>query len=126
MRFLGFLLALSITATAQTPAPGKWLDVSKDTSHIYFTTAGSEDTIRTLVVEDYEVVQTHEICASVYGYFMEKSQQGRYEVTFHGMRTTATFKFTTQYDAEHWAQKWCTPESLLSIKGGKGTFARSY
>ena len=120
-------LFLAVPLTAQQPSNqpvGKWLDTSKDNGAIvYFSNSQSTHMI---VSEDFEVVQTHEICASVYGYFMEKSQQGRYDVNFKGMRTSATFTFTTQHDAEHWVTKWCTPQSLLQIKAGKGVFARNY
>lgn len=105
---------------------GKWLDVSKENSNYVIFYGEGSNSNKMVLAEDYEVVQTHEICGSVYGYFMEKSQQGRYNVNFKGMRTSATFTFTTQYDAEHWVQKWCTPQSLLQIKGGHGTFARNY
>lgn len=124
MKIIGaiILAALSITAAAQSPA-GKWRDVSRDTNHIYF---GSDST-RTLIAEDYEVVATHEICGTVYGYFLEKSEAGRYDANFKGMRTSATFTFTTQYDAERWIQKFCTPESLTSIRKGDGaTLVRKY
>ena len=30
------------------------------------------------------------------------------------------------FDAEKWAEKWCTPQSLRSIKGGQGNMGRSY
>src|SRR6202046_3842795 len=115
----------AISLNAQT-ATGKWQDISKDTSGSHFFLGNGDNTTHLLVAEDYEVIQTHEICASVYGYFMEKSQAGRYDVNFKGMRTGATFTFTTQYDAEHWVQKWCTPQSLLGIKAGRGEFARRY
>jgi hypothetical protein len=116
---------LGCVSIAQTAAPaGKWEDTSKDAGDVYFITSGANS--KPILSEDYEVTQTHEVCASVYGYFMEKSQLGRYNVNFKGMRTSATFTFTTQYDAEHWVQKFCTPESLLSIKQGKGVFARNY
>lgn len=117
---------IGTSLAAQTPTSvGTWHDISKDASSHFFIGTG-ESTTRMLVSEDYEVLQTHEICASVYGYFMEKSNVGRYDVNFKGMRTSATFTFTTQYDAEHWVQKWCTPQSLLGIKGGHGEVARKY
>lgn len=120
------LAAWSQQNTAQPTPAGKWHDTSKDRQfHVYFN-GSNDDSTKTLVSEDFEVTQTHEVCASVLGYFMEKSQLGRYDVNFKGMRTTATFTFTTQYDAEHWVQKFCTAESLLSIKKGRGTFARNY
>jgi hypothetical protein len=118
---------LSATLMGQSPqSTGKWQDVSKDSTRFFMNNNGTDSTTRLLVSEDYEVLQTHEICASVYGYFMEKSQVGRYDVNFKGMRTGSTFTFTTQYDAEHWVQKWCTPQSLLQIKAGRGEFARKY
>jgi hypothetical protein len=125
MKIVGLVLMATLTAaaSAQTPA-GKWHDVTVDSSG--WMTYGKADDTKLLISEDYVVTETHEVCANVYGYFMEKSQQGRYNVSFKGMRTSATFTFTTQYDAEHWAQKWCTPESLQQIKAGKGEFARKY
>jgi hypothetical protein len=120
------LAALGLVVAAQgQDKPGKWLDTTKDTlSDKYSFVVGGGGKL--LLTEDYEVVKTHEICASLYGVFMEQSQLGRYNVNFKGMRTSATFTFTTQYDAEHWVEKWCTPESLLSIRGGRGDMARKY
>jgi hypothetical protein len=66
------------------------------------------------------------VCASVYGVFLEKSQLGRYEVHFKGLRTSSTFMFTTQHDSEKWAERWCTPESLTHITQGHGSMGRSY
>ena len=111
--------------TAQAPI-GQWHDVSKDATHYFFVGNSDSASTKTILNEDYEVLKTHEICASVEGYFMDKSNQGRYNVYFKGMRTSAVFTFTTQYDAEHWVTKFCTPESLLSIRSGRGTFSRSY
>lgn len=117
---LSILVAFTFTLAAQTPhSIGKWLDTSKDAGQIVYFVNGGEGSTHMLVSEDYEVLQTHEICASVYGYFMEKSQLGRYNVNFKGMRTTATFEFTTQYDAEQWVKKFCTPQSLTTIKAGR-------
>lgn len=91
---------------------------------IFFDGASNSNDI--LLTEDYEVLQTHEICASITGYFLEKSDLGRYAVNFKGMRTSATFVFTTQDAAEKWVERFCTPESLTSIKAGHGSFSRSY
>ena len=124
MKIASLVLLVTLTAAASAQS-GKWHDISKDNNRIWFGVGGGDST-KLLVAEDYEVVQTHEICGTVYGYFMEKTQEGRYDVNFKGMRTSATFTFTTQYDAEHWVQKWCTPESLLQIKGGKAEFTRKY
>lgn len=106
------MMCVSLSTAAKTPGLGKWLDTTADTraSSTLFIGLG-----KFLISEDYEVVSTHEVCASVDGYFLEKSQLGRYEVRFKGMRTYSTFIFTTQYDAEKWAEKFCTPESLTSI-----------
>lgn len=129
MKIIGLVILATLTAaaSAQTPA-GKWVDVSKDKQGWTFISSGpgGENTIKSILSEEFEVSQTHEICASVYGYFMEKSQQGRYDVNFKGLRTTTTFTFTTQYDAEHWVQKFCTPQSLLQIKNGHGDLSRKY
>lgn len=127
MKSIILLVALLFTVSIPSQQPansgGKWDNVTKDREGtIFFGGSGG----KLLIVEDYEVVQTHEVCATVYGYFLEKSAQGRYDVNFKGMRTTATFTFTTQWDAEHWVQKFCTPQSLLQIKAGRSTFARSY
>lgn len=118
---LSALFMAAWTATAQT---GKWLDTTKDTLSDKYMVMGISGKL--LITEDYEVVKTHEICASVTGFFMDKSELGRYNVNFKGMRTSAQFTFTTQYDAEHWVQKWCTPESLTHITAGHGEFARKY
>src|ERR1700761_8194298 len=122
MKMISSVLLATMTAAASAQT-GKWHDVSKDNNRIFF---GGSDSTKLLVAEDYEVVATHEICGTIYGCFMEKSNEGRYDVNFKGMRTSATFTFTTQYNAEHWVQKWCTPESLLQIKGGKAEFTRKY
>lgn len=123
-KIAALLIAISIGTHAQTANPyGKWDDVTKDHGGYSFIGNGGG---KILIVEDYEVLQTHEVCATVYGYFLEKSEHGRFDVNFKGMRTTATFTFTNQYDAEKWVQKFCTPESLTSIRKGRGTFARSY
>jgi hypothetical protein len=119
-----FALLLLVSSCAVVNAQtGKWLDTTNDSlwSNQFYFGLGE-----LLLTEDYEVIQTHEICASVMGFYMEKSDLGRFNVNFHGMRTTAQFTFTTQYAAEHWAQKWCTPESLLNITAGRGEFARKY
>ena len=125
-RYLSIVL-LAALCPAQTPSvSGKWLDVSKDVEgHIFFGGTSNSDG-HLLVAEDFEVVQTHEICASVTGYFMDKSQQGRYNVNFKGMRTSATFVFTTRYDAEHWVTRFCTPQSLTKIGSGHANLARNY
>ena len=116
------LLAAAQLVTAQS---GKWLNTTEDTKASQFIFAGGGSG-HLLLTEDYEVVKTHEVCASMTGYFLEKSNLGRYDVNFKGMRTSATFQFTTQYDAEKWAEKWCTPKSLTSITAGRGTFERKY
>jgi len=124
---LATFMAVGLATTSYSQQPeGKWADVTKESVGPYFVFGAGDGKTNLLIAEDYEVMQTHEICAHVMGYFMEKSEQSRYEVNFKGMRTSATFTFTTRYDAEHWVQKWCTAQSLLQIKGGKGTFARSY
>lgn len=128
MKSLILIVALlfSVSAFPQqtTNNEGRWSNVTKDREgNIFF---GGAATGKLLIIEDYEVTQTHEVCATVFGYFWEKSEQGRYDVSFKGMRTTATFTFTTQWDAEHWVQRFCTPESLLQIKKGRGTFVRNY
>lgn len=126
MKWIAIIIMMCSMSVAipQQPKPiGKWENTTKDHEEtISFGLGGG----KLLIVEDYEVLQTHEVCATIYGYFLEKSEHGHYDVSFHGMRTSATFMFTTQYDAEHWVQKWCTPESLTSIKSGRGTFARNY
>jgi hypothetical protein len=120
------LVVLVGTMFGQTPL-GKWQDTTKDSGGFIFLYNGSDkDSAHLLVSEDYEVLATHEICASVYGYFMEKSAVGRYNVNFRGLRTSATFTFTTRYDAEHWVMKFCTPQSLTGIKAGGGNLGRSY
>ena len=121
-----FIVMGAQLTTPQTPQKfGKWLDTTKDTrSGEHFFVMGSSGKL--LITEDYEVTETHEICASVTGYFLEKSELGRYQLYFKGMRTSAGFEFTTQYDAEKFAEKYCTPDSLRSIKRGKGTMGRSY
>jgi hypothetical protein len=130
MKMISAILLATLTAAGSAQLPlGKWHDVSKDVnSHFFLITSGTSDgSPHVLIAEDYEVVQTHEICGTVYGYFMEKSNEGRYDVNFKGMRTSATFTFTTQYDAERWVQKFCTPDSLLSIRKGDGaTLVRKY
>jgi hypothetical protein len=106
-------------------AQAQWLDTTADTkSNKYMIFGVGNGDL--LLTEDFQVIKTHEVCASVTGYYLKESALGRYDVTFKGMRTSATFVFTTRYNAEKWAEKWCTPESLLSITGGKGTFARNY
>lgn len=118
------LLFVACAALPQSAKVGKWLDTTEDTnSSKYFFTTGDG---KVLLTEDYEVLKTHEICATLVGYFMEKSQLGRYNVNFKGLRTSSTFVFTTQYDAEKWAEKFCTPESLTSIRNGRGNMGRSY
>lgn len=124
MKRLAIVLLFTMTAVALAQPQGKWLDTTKDTRSNKYLFLSNGPSL--LLTEDYEVLQTHEVCAAINGYFLEKSQLGRYEVNFKGMRTSATFTFTTRYDAEKWAEKWCTPQSLLQIKAGRGTFARNY
>src|ERR1700744_2849315 len=105
MKIISVILLATLSAAAPAQIPqGKWHDISKDDNH--WNLSYGSDSTKTVLNEDYEVVSTHEICANVIGYFMEKSQQGRYNVYFKGLRSSAIFTFTTQYDAEHWAQKW--------------------
>jgi len=122
------LAALSMSAQSANRQTryGTWLDTTKDTISDRYGFVISGGSGKLLLTEDYEVVKTHEVCASMVGYFMEQSQLGRYSVNFKGMRTSATFVFTTQYDAEKWVEKWCTPESLTQITGGHGEMKRSY
>ncbi len=122
---LVLMAAVTAEVCAQTPI-GEWHDVSKDYANNFFIGSNDTGSTKPTLNEDYEVIKTHEICASVMGYFLEKSNQGRYNVYFKGMRTSATFTFTTKYDAEHWVTRFCTPESLLDIRHGRGTFSRSY
>ena len=119
------LTPLGAPVFGQNNQQGKWLDTTKDNG-TFIVFDGGGKTSKPLIVEDYEVLETHEICATVYGYFLEKSQLGRYDVNFKGMRTSATFVFTTQYDAEKWVEKFCTADSLRTIKNGRGELARKY
>lgn len=117
------MIMVSQVAIPQSAKQGKWLDTTGDTKNAqFFSFTGG----KLLFTEDYEVKATHEICASVTGFFLEKSQLGRYDVRFKGMRTSAEFEFTTQYDAEKWVEKFCTPESLTSIGRGHANMGRSY
>jgi hypothetical protein len=122
-KLAAILLLTSTVAVSQPLKQGKWLDTTADTeaAKVFYIGEG-----KLLLTEDYEVMETHEICASLTGFFMEKSNLGRYNISFKGMRTSAQFTFTTQFDAEKWAEKWCTPQSLRSIKGGQGNMGRSY
>ena len=110
-------LALSLALPAQAPS-GRWLDMTKETTGVFYIGNGGH----VIMAEDFEVIQTHEICASIIGFFSDAMQLGRYDVNFKGMRTSGTFVFTTRWDAEHWVTKWCTPQSLTQTK----TIARSY
>ena len=126
MRTISASVALALISTicvsAQTKE-GTWRDTTKDNQGGIFLSSGSG---KLLLTEDYEVMKTHEVCGSLTGYFLEKSNAGRYDVSFNGMRTSARFVFTTQYDAEKWVEKWCTSQSLTGITAGHGTFARNY
>lgn len=124
LKLLTLALAVAIAPAVSHAQQGKWLDTTKDTQSDKYLILGYGG--KFLFTEDYEVMKTHEICATVTGYFMEKSELGRYFVNFKGMRTSAQFTFTTQYDAEHWVQKWCTAESLTNITAGRGELARKY
>jgi len=124
--FVILLLLSSQLVIPQPPKTGKWLDTTEDTKSSQFISFSNGPSSKLLFTEDYEVKATHEICASVEGWFMEKSQLGRYNVRFKGLRTSAEFTFTTQYDAEKWVEKHCTAESLTSIKNGHGSMGRSY
>ena len=113
--FLVVMLSVTLPVIPQTKY-GKWLDTTKDSQGSTLTWGGS----KVLMTEEYEVTQTHEICADVEEFFMEKSNIGHFDVDFKGMRTSARFEFTTRYAAEHWVEKFCTPDSLLSIRNGRG------
>lgn len=117
------LVMMAGLCSAQKTKQGKWLNITDDSlnSHFLFSDGG-----KLLLTEDYEVLKTHEVCASLNGYFLSKSELGRFQVRFNGMRTSSTFVFTTQYDAEKWVEKWCTPESLTHITAGRGNMGRSY
>ena len=121
-RFAALLLLLSQVALPQSVKYGKWLNVTEDIENTFIFSGGGE----LIISEDYEVTKTHEICARVDGFYFEKSGADRYEVNFKGMRTSATFTFTDRRVAEKWAEKWCTPESLLSIRAGHGDMGRKY
>ena len=90
---------------------GVWLDTTADSANTFYF-GGSGDL---LLTEDFVVSETHEVCGVVNGTFLSKSQLGRYDVRFKGYRSGSQWEFTTQYDAEQFVQKFCTPESLTSI-----------
>ena len=121
------LIAIALAAplaVSQAPKQGRWVDTTKETREaskngsgfLVIYTGPNVD----LLTEDYEVEKTHEICASVDGYFHKIINLGQYDVKFKGLRTYATFTFTTQYDAQKLVEKFCTAESLTSIRGGTG------
>ena|ERR1700677_1195802 len=86
---------------------GKWHNTTEDTKSpggVTFLFSGDG---KLLITEEYEILKTHEICANVYGYFLEKSGTSRYEVNFNGARISNRFIFSTQYDAEKWTETWC-------------------
>lgn len=119
MKKFAAIVTLALGCVPVLAQQGKWLDTTKDTTATKYLYIEGNGTL--LLTEDYEVLKTHEVCASLTGFFLKESQLGRYQVQFKGMRTSAEFVFTTQYDAEKWVEKFCTPESLLSIKSGNGT-----
>ncbi len=117
---------LAAVISVPQPKAGRWLDTTEDTNNsMFISISGDGDLILT---EDYEVVKTHEVCASVDGYYLEKSDNDRYDVRFKGLRTSSTFTFTDRHAAEKLAEKFCTPESFLSITAGsgRGQFKRNY
>lgn len=122
-RFIAVLL-LAASAVPHPPKLGKWVDTTKDSLSGYFIVSGGRGEL--LLTEEYEVLKTHEICASLDGLLLEKAEAERYDVRFNGMRTSAVFTFSDRRTAEKWAEKWCTPESLESITGGRGSMGRKY
>jgi hypothetical protein len=122
---IGGIVLCTMGMCAQQAKLGRWIDTTADMNTdngVYFVGGHG----KLLVTEEYEVIRTHEICAGLYAYHLDKSGLNHFDVTFKGMRTSAQFSFSDQLSAEKWAEKWCTPESLLSITAGRGTMKRAY
>ena|ERR1700761_8998443 len=97
-----FVLAATLSVSAQEV--GKWHDVSKDGDKVYFI--GNND--KEIISEEYEILKTHEICATVFGYSLEKSGIQHYIVNFEGNRS-GRFVYTTLTSAEDMVVSACTP-----------------
>lgn len=115
MKYLALALLFGTTVNPQSvhKPEGKWTSTIADASYDMFTVNGSTSSM--ILVEEYEVTSTQEVCAVVTGYFRPHTKLQRYLVQYKGMRTSSVFEFSTQFAAEHMVEKYCTAESFTSL-----------